>query len=315
MAQGPITVAWSEFRLEALPLAERLMTQHALVILEEPPTPGFAAMLDGEMDVDAYLELTDFEFPAYQKAACQAFQRIHGQGVDFAQVHPWMEELITIHEFFLAGNTPQDLQPNSPAWEVYCLERQWTKALIDFYQAAGGRDWEGLLAALIQFAQVDAAKFRAMDLWRAQAVAALAADHHGAMYVEAGALHWTLWQELRQRLGRRVRACHILGPTSRQRWGRRLLAPGDRLTLGFLGNPMDPARQRLLAARALVYNRLLVKEEMFPCPEAPFPHLDHEAAILERIESWDEEQCRQVFFQVRRLSPAQAWTLLARQGQ
>jgi hypothetical protein len=38
-----------------------------LVVLEEPPLPGFREMLDGSYAVDRYVEENAFEFPAFTR--------------------------------------------------------------------------------------------------------------------------------------------------------------------------------------------------------------------------------------------------------
>lgn len=311
---GFLTLAWTEFRPEALPLAEEAMVGHDLVLLEEPPTPGFAEMLAGQMELGAYLELTDFEFPAYQEAQCRMLRRLHGRGVRILQVHPWLEQLLAVQEFFLAGGTPKDLRSGTPAGQVYAVERAWTEKLLAFYLAAGGPDFAAMVEALIAFAAADAAKFAAQDAWRARAIAELVAPGQ-RVYVEAGAMHWGLWREL-FRLGLRPRPWHVLGAVARARVGRRPLAPGDVLTLRFLaGVPRDEERERLLAARTLVYNRLIRKDEMLPSATEPFPHLVHEAAVLERLAQLDFPACRTLFFRLRRLAPEAAWEVLQREAQ
>ncbi len=310
-----VTIAWTVFHLETLPQVEAVMANHDRVILEEPPTPGFAEMLAGEMEIEAYLELTDFEFPAYQSAQCAMLRRLHERGVRILQVHPWLQELVAVQEFFLAGGSPADLAPESPAAQVYACERAWTEKLLAFYQAAGGNSFEAMVEAVIAFAKADAAKFEEQDTWRARAIVPLVASVGGRVYVEAGALHWRLWQQL-WRQGVRPRPWHVLGSTARSHVGRRLLAPGDLLTLRFLvGATPERARERLLAARTLVYNRLITKEELFPSPQVSFPHLVQEAAILQRLATLDFDTCRQLFFRLRHLSPAAAWEVLQREVQ
>ncbi len=104
-----LTLGFTVFRPETAPFATRAMAGHDLVVLEEPRTPGFEEMLAGELDVDEYLMLTDFEFPEYARAQCRTLQSLHAAGATVLQVHPWMDELVGIHEFFASGSGPGDI--------------------------------------------------------------------------------------------------------------------------------------------------------------------------------------------------------------
>ncbi|WP_419662412.1 hypothetical protein [Desulfosarcina variabilis] len=50
-------------RPETIPLARRLMAVHDTILLEEPPEKGFEPMLDGKINIDAYLENQELEYP------------------------------------------------------------------------------------------------------------------------------------------------------------------------------------------------------------------------------------------------------------
>ena len=52
------------------------------VVLEEPPLPGFAAMLAGEESIDDYLERNAFEFPDHARRTCELARELARDGGD-----------------------------------------------------------------------------------------------------------------------------------------------------------------------------------------------------------------------------------------
>lgn len=298
-----LTLAFTVFRPETLPFAARAMRGHDLILLEEPKTPGFEDMLRGELPVEEYLLLTDFEFPQYAAGQCRTLQALHARGAAVLQVHPWMDELVGIHEFFSAGNGPDDIPRNGKAWAVYARERDWSAKLLAFYRAAGKKDFDAILAVVNDFARADAGRIMDMDQVRAAAIARLLPGRT-SVYVECGAIHHDMIGLLHKIPGRgKVRTVHLMEEVCRERHGRRrLIPPGDLLTFRhLLGAPRDPALENLLAARAVVYNRLMEKEETFESA-SPCPHLDAEALVLGLIGGLDTEQCRNLFERIRHMS-------------
>ncbi|GAB6111608.1 hypothetical protein [Desulfomicrobium salsuginis] len=298
-----ITLGFTVFRLETASFAARAMGGHDLIVLEEPRTPGFEEMLSGELPIDEYLMLTDFEFPEYAAAQCRTLQDLHARGATVMQVHPWMDELAGIHEFFAAGNGPGDIPRGGRPWAVYARERDWSAKLLAFYKAAGRKDFDIILTAVNDFAMADAAKISDMDRDRAAALANLL-PAHGRAYVECGAIHHDMVGLMIQAVGHgRVRTVHLIEEVCLTRYGRRrLIPPGDLLTFRhLLGAPRDPDQEHLLAARAVVYNRLMEKDESFESA-SPFPHMDAEAVVLQIVGGLGTEQCRELFGRIRHLS-------------
>jgi hypothetical protein len=305
-----VTLGFTVFRPETAPFASRAMEGHDLVALEEPRTPGFEEMLAGEFPIDEYLMLTDFEFPEYAAAQCRTLQALHARGAAVLQVHPWMDELAAIHEFFAAGNGPGDIPTGGRAWAVYARERKWSAKLLAFYKAAGRKDFEGILDAVNDFAMADAAKISDMDRDRAAALAGLLPGR-GRAYVECGAIHQDMVGLMIRALGHgRVRTIHLMEEVCLTRHGRRrLIPPGDILTFRhLLGAPRDRAVESLLAARAVVYNRLMEKEERFDSA-SPYPHMDAEALVLQIVGGLGTEQCRDLFGRIRHLSVSESLSL------
>lgn len=306
-----VTLGFTVFRPETAPFAARAMEGHDLIVLEEPRTPGFEEMLGGELPIDEYLMLTDFEFPEYATAQCRSLQILHARGAAVLQVHPWMDELVAIHEFFAAGNGPADIPTGGRAWAVYARERDWSAKLLAFYKAAGRKDFEGILDAVNDFAMADAAKISDMDRDRAAALTDVLPGRSRA-YVESGAIHHDMVGLMIRALGHgRVRTIHLMEEACLARHGRRrLIPPGDLLTFRhLLGAPRDRAVESLLAARAVVYNRLMEKDESFESA-SPFPHMDAEAVVLQIVGGLGIEQCRDLFGRIRHLSVHESLALV-----
>lgn len=307
----PLTIAFTVFRSETAPFAAQRMTGHSLIVLEEPRTPGFEEMLAGELDVDEYLMLTDFEFPEYARTQCRTLQSLLAAGAAILQLHPWMDELVGIHEFFAAGNGPDDIPRGGLPWFVYEREREWSAKLLAFYTAAGKNDFDAILRAVNDFAMADAAKIGDMDRLRAAALKNILPTH-GTAYVECGAIHHDMVGLMVKALGHgQVRVVHLMEEVCLARYGRRrLVPPGDLLTFRhLLGARHDHDREALLAARAVVYNRLMEKEESFDSA-SPYPHMDAEALVLQIVGSLDIEQCRVLFGRIRHMGVHESLALV-----
>ena len=306
-----LTLGFTVFRPETAPFAARAMAGHELIILEEPQTPGFEEMLQGKLPIEDYLMLTDFEFPEYAREQCRTLQHLHSLGATVMQIHPWMDELIGVHEFFAAGNTPAQIPRGGKAWNVYSREHEWSRKLLAFYTAAGKKDFKGILAAVTEFARADAEKIRDMDQDRAAAVAKTVAGR-SSVYVECGAIHHTMIGLLIKMLGHgRIKAVHLMEEVCKKRYGvRRLIPPGDLLTFRYLVRaPEDSAQEALLSARTMIYNRLMEKDEKFESAY-PHPHMDAEALVLQVISGLDTERCREIFERIRHMGVRESLALV-----
>lgn len=330
-----LTIGVTTFRPETVPFAEAAMRgavlpQHqrmrGVILLEEPRTPGFDEMLVGDMDPEAYLMLTEFAFPEYGRRTCRMLQGLQAEGADIRQVHPWMDELVAIHEFFAGGGTPEGIDPDTTAGAVYAREKAWTADLLAFYETAAGADFDALVASVRAFAKADAAKIADQDAMRLKAVLdTLAAQPEGApVYVEAGSIHHALVKDLareascgtRCHVRGRVRVAHLMEEVVRRRYGRRrIVPPGDALTFRYLlGAPEDADAEALLAARAVVYNQLIEKAELtagdylllnddarYPrqADDARYPHLANEAQVVGLVGALSYAECAALWPKLR----------------
>lgn len=311
-----ITIGTTTYRPETLEFLREAVRGHGVVLLEEPQTPGFGEMLVGDLAVEEYVQLSEFEFPEYARGQAELLRDLHGQGVVVEQVHPWLDALVGVQEFFAGGGEPGAVDPATDAGRVYATEKRWTGALLAFYEAAGKDDFGAITAAVRDFARMDAAKISQMDTWRANAVRERVRGEERNVYVECGAIHQPLVRELlahKPAGASGVRVHHIMQEVVRERFGvRRLAVPGDVLTwLYALGAPSQPAREALLAARAIAYNRLVEKAELLPVVgEEPYPHLLNEAQVTALVNTLDVGECERLWREVRHMKPREAMTLV-----
>jgi hypothetical protein len=300
------TVGFSAHRVETLAAAEAAMAGHAVVALEEPPTPGFAAMLAGRTSVADHLEAMAPEFPEFSRRQCELLRRLHRQGVEIQQVEPFMAELEAVHDLFDRGGRPDDLRRGTARWHVYQTEKQWTGALLDYYTAAAGDDFGRTVDAVCAFARADAVRGRLRDSMRARALLPLLTDGT-TVYVEAGYVHTGLVAALRSvvRPGTQVRPRWLMAPVLRELSGRSLgLAPGDRLTLAFSRRRApDPGLARLLAARSLIQVAMSIKEEMLPTADRPYPHACDDVRTRNLVDRLSLVDCQHLYPVIRSLPP------------
>lgn len=314
-----VTLGFTVFRPETLPFARTAMRDSDVVILEEPETPGFDAMLAGELPPEEYVLLSEFEFPEYARGQCDLLQELHNAGKKVLQIHPWLDKLIEIHEFFAAGHGPEELPKYGYLPDVYNRERQWTAALIDFYESSGTGSFARTIETVTAFAREDARKIRSMDEARAKTISdAVSETGEGTrIYVECGSIHFDMVMLLRKRIeGSTLKVRHLMEEVCKPRFGsRRLLPPGDILTFRHLmAAPENPFSEKLLAARAVLYNRLIQKGELI-APSGNYPHMENEALVISLVNTLDFEQCERIYFEIGQLSPEKALEHIRKTGQ
>lgn len=307
-----VTLAYSNHRPETLPHAEPLMERHDAVILEEPPTPGFRSMLGGELEIDRYLEETDFEYPEFARRSCELLRRLDREGISVYQSDPYLERLAEIHQLFDEGGSPGDAVDDPQLGPVYAAERDWTAALVAFYGHALAAPFEEVVRSVTAFARADAARGRLRDALRMAAIREILPGHE-SVYIEAGTLHLALLQELLhcRPSGARVRVRYLMQPVVRELGGRwRGLGPGDRLTLMLTVHPgLQNTTIDVLAARSLIYNRIVRHEEVTPGDD-PYPHTRDEVEASWLVDQLEYEDCRELYRQVKAMPRPEARSLV-----
>ena len=296
-----ITIGFSSHRAEALRYARRQMEQHQIIVLEEAPLPEFLDMLDGRLSIDEYMMILDSGFPGFDRLMCVLLRDLHSKGWQIIQVEPYLETLLQIHELLSDGNTPQDVMKDPRLESVYRAEKCATGALIDYYAHSLTAPFDEVVDAVKAFAKADADRLVMRERLRAQAIKPLT-SHGVDIYVEAGYIHYPLYHYLKKALGRaqRIRVVYLLEPVVRRLKGRRRnMGPGDILTLRYAlhgGLPEDLAD--LLAARSLIYIKLLRKDELLPV-DSDAPHSEDEVGVNRIVDGLNFEDCQALFDQIR----------------
>ena len=281
-----------------------------VIVTEDAPSAEFDRMLTGGLSIAEYLRMTDIEYPDFGRKTCLLWRRMHAAGVQVLQIEPFLERLLQIHERFATGSVPEDIKKDPLLHPVYAAERDATGALLKFYQSASNGQFDVIIEATKRFARLDARRFVLRDRLRAGAIRSLL-EKYSSIGVEAGQMHAALAPFLRQNLpaGTRVRSVHLMEPIVRK-WGRcrHLFGPGDLLTLQYIFHPKSKsARLDLLAARALIYNKVIVKDEIVP-DYTEYPHTRDEIQTIELVNRLTLNDCRILFSKIGRVSTTVART-------
>ena len=305
-----ITIGFSIHRPEIIGITADLMERHEAIFLEEPPAPGLEAMLEGVLPIDDYLLPAEDEYPEFSRSMCRLLRRLYQNGKKVIQVEPFLQNLLAIHTFFSQGHHPNELTLRSVKHQVYSAERDVTQALLDYYQTVMSDSFSAAIKAIIQFARFDAARFRLRDRLRAEALAAHLAGWSTA-YIEAGSMHYALYPMLRTRIPKPAQISPVfLAHQALKTLGVKeghLFGPGDQLTLMYLFQPNinGNSKETLLAARALIYTKLIEKEEM-SADLNTFPHVRNELDCIRIVKALTLDDCERLFLLIRRINTAAA---------
>ena len=290
-------------------LMERAMRKHQAIFLEEPADSNFDQMLSGALPVEYYLKGLDVEYPEFSRNMCYLLRDLKQTGKAIFQVEPYLEILLGIHAYFADGHGPENLPRDSIQYPVYLAERNATRALIAFYTISMSKSFDETLEAVKRFAKTDAARFRLRDSLRAQAMAPLS-QKFSSVYIEAGVIHYALWPNLRQAMDAPVRLKLLfLADDANGLPSPRMYryAPGDKLTLLYVFHPTysETNREDLLAARSLIYSKLIAKNELTKDVNA-FPHLRDEQYCIHMTHQLSLNDCRNLYPRIRHADTQQA---------
>jgi len=285
-----------------IPLITEYMQTHDALFLEEPPTLEFGRMLAGIINVDDYVMTIDTEYPQFEKMMCIALRDLHSKGKKIFQVEPYLESLLSLHEYFAEGSRPDDIGKNTLMYPVYLAEKKATGALLAYYQTAASESFETTVDAVKRFARADAARFRLRDALRSQALSSEVESFTSA-FIEAGVMHYKLKRLIQKHASRPTPVRSVfLADAVLKRLGQKghLYGPGDQLTLLYIFHPemTESDHESLLAARALIYSKIIIKEEL--CADlVPYPHLQDELLCIEATRGLSSNVCRQLFARIR----------------
>jgi hypothetical protein len=308
-----ITIGFSIHRPEMIPITADLMRHHEAIFLEEPPTPGFKRMLQGSLSIEEYLLPIDVEYPEFSHGMCRLMRELHRSGKKIVQVEPFLEHLLAIHDFFSKGHGPEELKPEAVRYQVYLAERNATKALIDYYETVMSESFEAAVRAILGFARFDAARFRLRDILRAELLTSHLKKYQ-SVFIEAGTIHYSLWQLLRQRLPKEAKVNPVFLPhKALKSFGENghLFGPGDQLTLRYIFHPniRTTLKDELLAARSLIYTKLIEKEELLSDLKT-FPHVRNELDCIRAVKLLNLRDCGRLFPLIRGIKTEKARKLV-----
>lgn len=299
--QKQLTIGFSTHRPEVLPLAQKVMERHEVIVLEEPQNLGFEPMLRGELGIDDYLEQSDFEFPAFARQSCELYRHLYQQGRQIIQCEPYMARLNTIREIFDNGGKPGDIDPDSNLGPVYACERRCTAALLAYYEECLRVPFAEVTELVKRFAREDAARCRLRDRLRAQAIHTLSPSFN-TLYIEAGTLHLNLLNQLRTLLTAddHLTPRYLTAPVVQNLCGRRhALGPGDKLTLHYIYRAdFRGSRADRLAAQTLIHSKIQLKDEQVDA-ESEFPHTRDEIESAALVSGLSYGDCQILYDQIK----------------
>ena len=307
-----ITIGFSSHRAEIIPFARQIMEQHQVIVLEEPPHPNFADMLNGNLSIADYLMEIDIEFPEFDRLMCKEARRLHQKGKKLLQIEPYLERLLNIHEYFAQGMTPVDVLNMADLKAVYLAEKAATGALINFYARSMEKDFKQVIESVKAFATADARRSNLRSKLRSGAIAAL--DTSKKVYVESGYIHYPLYRYLLHNLkgSQNIRTVYLMQPMFRKLGcKRRNMGPGDILTLYYALNlPIKQDLANLLAARSLIYTKLIETQEILPDHSNMTPHTLDEARVNRIVNRLDFEDCKTIYSGIRFKGRQESWDVV-----
>ena len=303
-----ITIGFSSHHLEALPYIREHMERHQVIVLEEPPSPHLQAMLDGSISISEYIMEFDSGFPEFDQRMSELLRELHQRGARIIQVEPYLEKLLQIHELFADGKTADEVSREPEFKEVYEAEKRATGALIAYYAQSMEAPFTAVVEGVKDFARADAKRLTLREKLRAKAISSLHKSNE-TMYVEAGYIHYPLYRYLRHELGdkKKIRVAYLLAPVIKKLQGkRRNMGPGDILTLHYaFHGGLREELANVLAARSLIYIKLIEKEEIIPGKNET-PHAEDEVKVNRLVDRLNLNQCRELFERIRLSKRAEA---------
>lgn len=290
--------------METLDLTAQVMREHEVIILEEPFHPDFAQVLDSNINIEDHLLELDTEYPQFTSAQYQLLIKFFRAEKQVLQVEPYLEHLIKIQYFLAEGNTPEEIEPDSSAYSVYCAERDATGMLINYYNAVRGNNFKKILSTMNDFAKADALRFLLRDSLRAKQIVDQLAPGKDT-YIEAGSIHLYLYKLLTKSLSRDWNiTLHSIDRETQKLLNHKgsLFSPGDILTLSYIwGREVSQRNWELACAQTLIYTLIVRKEEMDHCA-MKFPHTLNEHESIAAVKQLSMESCKLLFTRIRSLA-------------
>lgn len=302
---GKVIVAFSSHRIEALEFMQKEMEKHEAIVLEEPANPKFNAMLEGKLDIDKYIDEVYPPFPEFSRRLYRLLIKFNKKGKKILQIEPYLETLEKIYKKIDKEKPDAEELSNDPELGiVYRKESEVFQSLLKFYESS--RNFDDAVKATVEFAKKDASRIKLRDKMRASEIKKL---NFSSIYVEAGYIHFPLANYLRAK-----RLFLLEKPTKKLMKMRHALSPSDILTLRMMHIDKPGEKEKLLAARSLIYVSLITKKEMVPTAISKFPHLEEEARVIKFVNSLDYDECKKYFNMLTFSKREYVWRMLEKKG-
>lgn len=289
-----VKIVFLAHRVEFLEMFNEEVGDSSTIILEEPENSMLKKFLDGSLSIEEYLRIIDTNFPLYSRHQLEFLKKWYSEGKTIIQAEPYLETIAYINSAILARKYDECLK-DEKIKKVIELERKTVKALIEYQEALMEKNFDTIVEKVVEFAKMDAERFKARDLMRAKKISRI--TNHDKVVVEAGYMHIMLPRYL-EKLNIKTVEVNLLEKACRKIGVKFLEAPGDILTKAFIEEKDLGEQEKLLAARSLVYVSLLSKEEKVPTEQEPFPHLKEELQIIENVSRMNYEECRETFYKL-----------------
>lgn len=304
-----LTVSYSTHRPETIDLTARVMEQHDVIILEEPPHGDFIRVLDGEIDIEEHLLELDIDYPVFTLNQYRLLQDFHRSNREILQIEPYLENLLQIQLFLADNHRPDEIKPKTIAHRVYCAERLATRKLLGYYKEVRGNDFTNILHSMNTFARADANRFILRDSLRANSILEVLKTGKN-IYIEAGTIHILLYSNLAKKLRKEDWSMHFYSADKEAvntlGYHGNLIGPGDLLTLNYIfGRDLSKQKWARLCAQALIYSKIVKTEETLD-NEVVFPHTRNEMESIAAVKYLTTDCCRILFQRIRKLSSEDA---------
>ncbi len=290
-----IILGFSHHRLEVLPHLKKYLNRADTIILEEPASEDFEGFLRDERGFEDLLNKEELGFPEYQKELWQYLKVLYQRGKRVLQIEPYLSTLKRLYEEITSKEKPDF---DESFQKIYEMENRCTGRLLEFYESTLKEDFERVVDKVIEFSKADAERFKLRDEMRAMAILK-SLPEKGVVYVEAGTSHLHLLKRLAKNLQKtwKLKVVFPLSDICQRITGKVwIYPPGELLTLKYiLGHRMTNKEERLLSARALIFIKIIPKEELKPSSQNPYPHLNWELSANFMVEKLSFEDCKRLY--------------------
>ena len=303
LSDREVIVVFVEHRPEYLRELRHIFSKADLIILEEPHTPELEKVVRGLISPREYAESLYTEFPLYMEEQAKLLRELKSRAhLEIVGCEPYLGKLIEIYNIISRedGKTKleQSLSRDNLLKLVHNVENIVSKRMLEYYNSLLSGDFEEVVNSIVNFARADSYRILIRDIMRATSIRDLLGKYENAhrVVIEAGIIHTALPIILKKVFHIDTK-CINLKLLLLKRLGLKILPhPGNMLSKIFIhGLPFGRDFVRLLAARSLVYNMLILKEEHTPTSSIAYPHLVQEYKVLEIVNKLSYDMCRKIY--------------------